>query len=296
MLVVCPSPGHARADARRLGPVRRCALVCLATVLVLLLAFGVAAAARAGAPRRALANAREVGGARGSAELAATRGKSALVWVASDVAAYPARGPGVVVVYLHGIHGKPENGCPWMRAAGAGTLLCPRADVHHADGTASWSGERTSATVARALRAAGAADDAPVLVGFSQGAYEVDALVRARKVRARGIVLLAGHLVPDAQALRDAGVARVVLGAATNDATYPALAQEAARLAREGVAVRLVPLGAVGHVYIADDPGVLRDAIGWAAGADEHAAEGRAGARACRTGRGVTDAAGGACA
>lgn len=198
--------------------------------------------------------------------------KSSLAWPSPDLATYPRTSSRAApIVYLHGIHGRPENGCPWMRGAGA-PVLCPRADTRHADGTASWSGTSTAAVVTRALLAANETERAPVVVGFSQGAYEVDALVRAGMLRARAIVLLGAHVAPDARAIRASGIVRVVLGAGELDATYPGLAREAARLAHDGIEVRLVSLGHVGHVYVADDPEVLRGAIAWAAGERDSAA------------------------
>ncbi len=245
-----------------------------AAALALALAFAFALT-RGLAPAPARGNARARGTAHAGTTLTQLRTKSSLAWLAPDVAAFQSRGAAsrAPVVYLHGIHGRPENGCPWMRDGEGGLLLCPRADVVHADGAASWSGARTAHTIARALELAGRGDEAPVLVGFSQGAYELVSLVTSHRVRARGLVLLAAHLVPDARELRRAGVARVVLGAGTLDPAFGPLARAADRLARAGVEVRLVSLGAVGHVYIAHDPELLRAAIAWAAGprADEPA-------------------------
>jgi predicted esterase len=259
------------------------ALACsLVLALVLGFAYGVALPALRGGAQRAergavaaatRAQVRRVEGGHATAagalaEGGAPRSKSALVRLAPDLVAYVGetgepRGPRApVVVYLHGVHGRPENGCPWMHATG-GWLLCPRADLVHEGGTASWSGSRTSDVLARATRAAGA--PATVLVGFSQGAYEVDALLRRHAVRARGIVLLAADVAPEAEALRAAGVRRIALGAGELDPSFAVLRASAARLARDGIEVRLVSLGGVGHVYIADDPSVLRDAIRWVA-------------------------------
>jgi hypothetical protein len=283
---------HAHAGRRRRRGARprrvitlACALAVITVVVVALAAFGTRAARLAvrdlsslagrgatSAATRAQVRSMESGRATAAGTLAADgapRTKSALVRLAPDLVAYAgATGEGAmsapVVVYLHGVHGRPENGCPWMHATG-GWLLCPRADLVHEGGTASWSGVRTSELIARATRAAGA--QATVLVGFSQGAYEVDALLRRGAVRARGVVLLAADVAPEADALRAAGVRRIALGAGELDPSFVVLRASAARLARDGIEVRLVSLGAVGHVYIADDPSVLRDAIQWVADA-----------------------------
>lgn len=269
-----PLPGRERiVEPRpRTGGVRAPVVLLAVAVAVAIAIACVLASAFAGSVRTVRANAVEAGGARAGTTLAERRTKSSLVWLAPDLAAYrgadaAARAP---VVYLHGIHGRPENGCPWMRGDAGGLLLCPRADVTHPDGTASWSGARTAQTVSRALELAARGDEIPVLVGFSQGAYELVSLVSSHRIRARGLVLLATHLVPDARDLRAAGVERIVLGAGSLDPTFAPLRREAERLRHAGIDVRLLSLGDVGHVYIARDPDLLRAAVAWASGHATH--------------------------
>lgn len=180
-----------------------------------------------------------------------------------------ARAP-ATVVYLHGIHGRAKNGCPWMRAGATevGWLVCPQANVKLPDGAASWGGTAREKAIVidrakAAAKAQGATDDV-VLVGFSQGAYVAWDLVRAGETRAKALVLLAADVAPTAAELRAAGVSRIVLGAGNNDATFGALARAARRLEAEGFDVRLVDLGHVGHSYVGEDPSVLSDAIAWA--------------------------------
>jgi predicted esterase len=183
------------------------------------------------------------------------------------------------VVYLHGVHGKAENGCPWMRAGAAdvGWLVCPRG-VRIDDGptgTASWGSDLPvqGAVVAHALRAAEAAGASPepgIAVGFSQGAYVALDLVKTRLGRFRGLVLLgAPSAHPSARRLIDAGVARIALGAGSLDPAYPIVQADVARLASEGIEARFVDLGRVGHTYVAEDPDALSDAIAWAGGGKE---------------------------
>ncbi|MBX3219915.1 MAG: hypothetical protein KF795_05300 [Labilithrix sp.] len=187
----------------------------------------------------------------------------------AEAAAHP-----MTVVYLHGIHGRAQNGCPWFRggARELGWLVCPEAARREANGTASWGGDlaEQGAVVARATRAAEAkgASSAPgVAVGFSQGGYVALDLVKSRQARFRGLVLIAApEAHPSAEKLRDAGVVRVALAAGSWDAAYAPLIADAKRLQREGIDARFYDLGAVGHTYAAEDPETLREAIAWAGG------------------------------
>lgn len=290
---------RAHVSARTRGDLARATLrgIGKVAVLVVVLAVAVGLGVRARGGARALARdaihaaTRELGARQAKREVAfvharladeAARTKSTMVRLASDMVAFPGARDVAPVVYLHGIHGRPENGCPWMRGAG-GWLVCPRADVVEPNGTASWSGAHTASAIVRATEVARRArgphgprltpraeeEAAPVLVGFSQGAYEVDALLRRGTLRARGLVLLAADVSPDLSALRAAGVRRIALGGGEADPTFPTLRATAARLAKEGapegIEVKLLSLGAVGHVYVGEDPEVLRAAIRWAA-------------------------------
>ncbi|MCW5832604.1 MAG: hypothetical protein KIS78_09365 [Labilithrix sp.] len=182
----------------------------------------------------------------------------------------------MTVVYLHGIHGRAENGCPWFRggASELGWLVCPEAVHREPSGTASWGADvlEQSAVVARALRAAeakGASAEPGVAVGFSQGGYVALDLVKTQRARFRGLVLIAAPAHPSAAKLREAGVVRVALASGSRDAAYAPLVEDAARLQREGIETRFYDLGAVGHTYAAEDATTLREAIAWAGGIRE---------------------------
>src|SRR5215207_6529888 len=99
---------------------RKTAVICLSIAAVCASVF-VSQAAAAPAPAR---QGHELDHAR--TRLGVTsRGKTASPVVVSGVLAYPAADAAKpTVVYLHGIHGRAENGCPWMRA-GDGWLVCP---------------------------------------------------------------------------------------------------------------------------------------------------------------------------
>jgi predicted esterase len=180
----------------------------------------------------------------------------------------------LTVVYLHGIHGRAANGCPWFRpgASDVGWLVCPKGVEQDENGTASWGGDvfKQGAVVASALRAAqqrGASDEPGVVVGFSQGGYVALDLVRAHLGHFRGLVLLAApEAHPSATRVTPASLSFCALGAGSLDAAYAPLVEDAKRLANEGIETRFVDLGRVGHTYIAEHPEALRAAIAWAGG------------------------------
>lgn len=245
------------------------ALVCLSIAVTLVIALATRSAAGTAAPPR-----RELASPRTAIERAPRgRSKAPVVIPADhgDVLAYPpekgASSEAPLVVYLHGVHGRAENGCPWMRSGtgATGWVVCPEPKVKDGPGW-SWTGRVNddAPVVASAIHAT--RSSAPrVAVGFSQGAYLAVDLIRARAESFRGVVLLGADVTPDAGALKSAGVRRVVLGASAQEPWHAALERNAARLRREGVDARFVSLGNVGHTYVGEDPTVLREAIAWAA-------------------------------
>jgi len=184
-----------------------------------------------------------------------------------------ASAPALTVVYLHGIHGRAENGCPWFRegAEQLGWLVCPNANAALPGGAFSWGGGvgEQREVVARAERAAAraGASGETVLVGFSQGSFVAVDLVNAHLGRYRGLVLFSADVAPEAAHLRAAGVSRVVLGAGALDASFAPLQRAAARLRGEGMPVRFLDLGRIGHTYQTTNAGALAEAIAWAGGA-----------------------------
>lgn len=198
---------------------------------------------------------------------------SAPTMLGTTLAYAPAQGH-LAVVYLHGQHGKAENGCPHFRAGASelGWLVCPKGIVEGAAGTASWGDDVLAQAKAvdhalRAVETVGASSEPGVAVGFSQGGYVTLDLVRAGRGHFRGLVLIAApEAHPSATALKAAGVKRVVLGSGRQDAAYKVLEADAKRLASEGMETRFLDLGNVGHTYDAEDPDALRDAIAWAGG------------------------------
>jgi predicted esterase len=264
--------------------VARAAVVCLVTATSL----GAAASTLGGsnasaATTEASAHSSELLGATFDRE---TRGHyastpSKLRSAGHDLLAYPpspsAAAHPTTVIYLHGVHGRAENGCPWFHggASELGWLVCPEAASREPNGTASWGGDvvEQGIVVARALRAAeeqGASSEPGVAVGFSQGAYVALDLVKTHQARFRGLLLIAApEAHPSAQKLREAGVLRVALAAGRQDAAYAPLTLDAQRLQREGIEARFYDLGNVGHTYATEETSTLREAIAWAGGIRE---------------------------
>ncbi len=176
-------------------------------------------------------------------------------------------------VYLHGIHGRADKGCPTFRSGASelGWLVCPEALVEGPTGFYSWGGDSTAharvleSSVALA-RANGASKEMPVVIGFSQGSFVIVDLLETSRARARAVVLLGADVHPSVARLRDAGVERVVLGSGAKDAPYRKLRAEVARLEAEGMPARFVDLGRVGHTYATEQPEELRAALLWAGG------------------------------
>jgi predicted esterase len=167
--------------------------------------------------------------------------------------------PDAAVVYLHGICGRAENGCPHFTGAGA-WLVCPQANVDCPNGGSSWGGGPWDklATVERAEARvrAGEAEAPPrarVLVGFSQGAFTAVELARAYPGRFPRLLLAGAHVKVSARDLRAWGVERIAFTAGAYDDAYPTLRETAWNLDNEGFPVRFGSLGKVGHVYIAED-------------------------------------------
>lgn len=238
---------------------RKTAVVCL-LISAVCASVLVSRAAASSAPSRSA----RVEGASITALDGTPRGKTAAPIYVDGVLAYPpADATKPTVVYLHGIHGRAENGCPWMRG-GEGWLVCPEPSVKDGAGW-SWTGRpNDDAPIVRAAIAATRSEAARVAVGFSQGAYLALDLVRTRTESFRALVLLGADVNPDAKMLAASGVGRIVLAASEDEPWHAAVAKNAARLAREGIAARFVSLGHVGHMYVAEDPATLRDAIAWA--------------------------------
>jgi predicted esterase len=195
------------------------------------------------------------------------------------VAFAPADVPDVppTLVYLHGSGSNAEESCPYFElAAELGfVLVCPHGDLRDATPGArgpAWSGTISGKRTAidRALDLAATltpsgtlARTGGILIGFSSGASCAVEIALAEPGRHRGLVLMSMPLSLSAVALKKAGVARVVLGAAENDGSYGALRATAKALEAAGLPTRFESFGRVGHHFAADMPTRMRDDVAW---------------------------------
>ena len=112
-------------------------------------------------------------------------------------------------------------------------------------------------------------DDATVLVGYSNGAYAVAALVhalaqqRSPRESIRGVVLFGAATTLTAEDLRNLG-ARAGFAAGELDGSAAAMRANAEALRRQGIAARFVSLGHVGHVLPRSTSKVLGELVDWA--------------------------------
>jgi predicted esterase len=155
--------------------------------------------------------------------------------------------------------------------AGAGELVCARADIACPAGGAMWSsGPRALSRIEAAVESAAESSEgrldpnAPrVLVGFSQGAYVALRAVRRAPGRYPSVLLIGAFVKPTRKELEAAGVVRLTLAAGDLDGSAATMRASAARLRREGFDARFVSLGRVGHTYVGDAPEKLAGALAW---------------------------------
>ena len=174
-----------------------------------------------------------------------------------------------VFVYLHGIAGGPGRGCAeFSRSVSAyGWLVCPEGNVR--DGaTRSWGGSLAEqwAVVQGALAAVAAEPDvdagAPVvLLGYSQGAYLAEQLLRGYPGKIRAALFVGANIRLDKKTLVAAGVSKVAYAAGEFDGTYAYQRESHLLLEREGFSVQFRSLGRVGHTYIGQSEAQSVDAL-----------------------------------
>ncbi len=113
--------------------------------------------------------------------------------------------------------------------------------------------------------------DAVVLVGYSNGAYALSALVHELAQRPetamdlKGIVLFGADVHPNAADLHALGV-RVGFTAGDGDGSAAPMRATAASLQKENIDARFVSLGHVGHVIPQSTSATIAALIDWARG------------------------------
>ncbi len=167
--------------------------------------------------------------------------------------------PRPVTVLLHAMCSDEQWICDWLQyfEMAPQWQLCPRAPGRCSGGGYEWtaSGEATRGLVEAAIASAverhpgRVREDATVLVGSSQGAYAVAALVHdlarhpGSPLHVAGILVQGGSVRLSAEDLRTLD-ARVAFAAGDLDAASPAMHVEALRLQSAGIDARYVSLGA----------------------------------------------------
>jgi predicted esterase len=178
-------------------------------------------------------------------------------------------------VFLHGMCEDAANVCPKYGAAvsSRGWLVCPRATVACKGGGATWTKGDREPNVIYGIESAMLAEPGKIdtsggtLIGWSLGAAVALDLATRQTGWWKGLVLVSSMTIePDVDALRAAGIRRVVLAAGDLDASRPHMLEVERRLRAEGMETRWVSLGKVGHVYPNDLATRMGPALGWVSG------------------------------
>ena len=189
---------------------------------------------------------------------------------------YPAPksdGPKPLMLFLHGMCDVPQNECSELLAGATGNhfVACPTADMACTGGGAIWSGDpkRRSAavesTVARLQTAFPdqiAASNA-TLVGFSLGSFVALDVAQRQKGNWKNLILVGAKIEPDAKLLREAGIESVLLGAGDRDMMKNHMVGVAKRLEKQGIRVRFMGMGNVGHWFSSDMDAWLAEGMAW---------------------------------
>ncbi len=199
-----------------------------------------------------------------------------------NVLAYPARkasaAPRPPAVMLHGMCDEPEWECPHFASATTdrGFLVCPRANLRCEGGGSIWSADpRFAASIEASIARVAAEYPAHVdagggrtLIGFSLGAIRAVDLANSGGGKWRSVIAIAAKVYPRAEALRRAGVERIVLAAGDHDMMKWHMVGEAKKLARAGFPVAFMSMGKVGHTFPKDMNARMSRAMAWASGDD----------------------------
>jgi hypothetical protein len=197
-----------------------------------------------------------------------------------------ATSPRPVIVVIHGLGGRPDPNCKAWRAIvrGWGFVLCPRGEYDPQRSTPGDrrythpGGDRLLAHIDTALgvladRYAGYVDvRAPVLAGFSLGAYEVALLAQRGLPRFPRVAVLEGGLdgwyAPTIEAFGAQGGVRVLFGCGSWWCAPTAIAAAARIGQRSGVEAR-VASAPVGHANTPPLQEAIRAELPWFLAGDD---------------------------
>ncbi|MBI2389999.1 MAG: hypothetical protein HYV09_10450 [Deltaproteobacteria bacterium] len=181
-----------------------------------------------------------------------------------------------LMAMLHGVCNPPAYTCGlWAETAKElGFLVCPEGDGKCPAamyGAPTWNEpdtkidedlDRAIATV-EAYHPGELARDAPVLLGFSRGAYAAVKIAAAHPGRWPYLVIVEATPAPTAKQLRAAGVRAVALVAGEKGAQLSGQRKIASALAADGFPAKVWVMPGAGHHYSSDADVILRDAVRW---------------------------------
>jgi predicted esterase len=187
-----------------------------------------------------------------------------------------------LTIAFHSLCFDPQWTCDWFRPGDLAPQwqLCPRAPTPCGGGGYRWdAGPRDmrrlvdlSLAAVKERHGARVRDDGTVLVGYSNGASAVVALVHAIASQAtdttvplKGVVLFGAEVELPAAELRALGM-RVGLTAGDLDGSSNRMRAQADSLQRQGVEARFVSLGRVGHVIPQSTSPAIGKLVDWVRG------------------------------
>jgi predicted esterase len=178
-----------------------------------------------------------------------------------------------LMLFLHGMCDVPQNECSELLAGATSNhfVACPTADMACTGGGAIWSGDpkKRSANVDAAVTRLQAAFPGQIatsnatLVGFSLGSFVALDVAQRQKGQWKNLILIGAKIEPDAKLLKEAGVESVLLGAGNRDMMKNHMVGVAKRLEKQGVRVRFMGMGDVGHWFSSDMDAWLAEGMAW---------------------------------
>ncbi len=152
------------------------------------------------------------------------------------------------------------------------TLACAEGNAACEEGGVDWIGTGTEKAdhldqffANTAINEPAMTDHGNMLVGFSRGAFVARDVALARPGRYSAIVLIGASIALDPNALKEAGIRRVVLASGDLDHAAKSMQSNHTKLVAAGLETRFVSLGRVYHTLPDDTAKRLRQAITWAA-------------------------------
>ncbi len=174
---------------------------------------------------------------------------------------------------LHGACSDANWTCDRLRGALPDSLVaaCAEGNATCEDGSVDWvgTGEQKADHLDAffqntAINEPAMTDQGNMLVGFSRGAFVARDVALARPGHYSAIVLIGASIALDPNALKAAGIRRVVLACGDLDSAAKSMQGNHTKLAAAGIETRFVSLGRAYHTLPEDTAQRLRPALAWA--------------------------------